>query len=56
MLGLIKGRTMLPMPSKKLIDSDETPNKDKAHIFESNVVKQLFRFYYYLDQINQKRT
>jgi len=38
MLGLIKGRTMLPMPSKKLIDSDETPNKDKAHIFESSII------------------
>jgi dynein heavy chain len=37
MLGLIKGRTMLPMPSSKLTSSDTTPDKDKAHIFESIV-------------------
>jgi len=38
MLGLIKGRTMLPMPSSKLTSSDTTPDKDKAHIFESSII------------------
>ena len=32
MMGLIKGRTMLPLPSNKLTSSDITPDKDKALI------------------------
>lgn len=35
MMGLMKGKTMLPLPSGKLTSSDTTPDKDKAHIFES---------------------
>jgi len=38
MLGLVKGRTMLPMPSSKLTSTDTTPDKDKAHIFESSII------------------
>ena len=39
MIGLIKGKTMLPLPSHKLISSDTTPDKDKAHVFESKKIK-----------------
>lgn len=41
MLGLVKGRTMLPMPSSKLTSASNdqtTPDKDKAHIFESSII------------------
>ena len=38
MMGLIKGRTMLPLPSNKLTSSDITPDKDKAHIFEGSII------------------
>lgn len=40
-MGLIKGRTMLPMPSHQLIANDgrdNTSNKDKAHIFEGSII------------------
>jgi dynein heavy chain len=37
MMGLTKGRTMLPLPSKKMINS-EGPEKDKAHIFEMSIM------------------
>jgi dynein heavy chain len=33
MMGLAKGKTWLPLPSKKVIES-EGPEKDKAHVFE----------------------
>lgn len=33
-LGLIKGKTLLPLPPHKLEVSDGTSDKDKAHIFE----------------------
>jgi dynein heavy chain len=29
---------MLPMPSAKLVSSESTPDKDKAHIFESSII------------------
>jgi dynein heavy chain len=38
MIGLINGQTMLPMPSAKLVASESTPDKDKAHIFESSII------------------
>lgn len=39
MMGLIKGRTMLPLPSNKLTGSDTTtPDKDKAHVFEGSII------------------
>lgn len=38
MMGLMKGKTMLPLPSSKLTSSDTTPDKDKAHIFESSII------------------
>lgn len=38
MIGLINGQTMLPMPSAKLVSSESTPDKDKAHIFESSII------------------
>lgn len=38
LMGLIKGRTMLPLPNKKVMDSEQTPDKDKAHIFEQSVI------------------
>jgi len=37
-MGLIKGRTMLPLPSHKLTNSNTTPDKDKAHIFEGSII------------------
>ena len=37
MIGLNKGRTMLPLPNKKLINSDGS-EKDKAHIFEGCII------------------
>lgn len=37
-MGLMKGKTMLPLPSNKLTSSDTTPDKDKAHIFESSII------------------
>jgi len=37
MIGLINGKTMLPMPSPKLVNSDIL-DKDKAHIFESSII------------------
>lgn len=37
MIGLNKGRTMLPLPNKKLINS-EGSEKDKAHIFEGSII------------------
>lgn len=40
-MGLIKGRTMLPMPSHQLTsgdNKDNTPNKDKAHVFEGSII------------------
>lgn len=38
MMGLIKGRTMLPLPTHKLQKTDKTPEKDKAHIFEGSLI------------------
>jgi len=38
LMGLIKGRTMLPLPSHKLTTSDNTPDKDKAHVFEGSII------------------
>lgn len=38
LMGLIKGRTMLPQPSHKLTSSDSTPDKDKAHVFEGSII------------------
>lgn len=35
-MGLVKGKTMLPLPSQKLTSAETTPDKDKAHVFESN--------------------
>jgi dynein heavy chain len=37
-MGLIKGRTMLPLPNHKLTTSDTEPNKDKAHVFEGSII------------------
>ena len=37
-MGLVKGRTMLPLPSHKLTSADTTPDKDKAHVFESSII------------------
>lgn len=37
MIGLSKGRTLLPLPNKKVIHSDG-PEKDKAHIFEGCII------------------
>ena len=37
MIGLSKGRTLLPLPNKKIIHS-EGPEKDKAHIFEGCIM------------------
>lgn len=37
MIGLSKGKTLLPLPNKKIINSDG-PEKDKAHIFEGCIV------------------
>ena len=37
--GLIKGETQLPLPPHKLTVSDNTPDKDKAHIFEGNLIQ-----------------
>lgn len=37
-LGLIKKRTMLPLPSHKLQSSDQTPDKDKSHVFEGSII------------------
>jgi dynein heavy chain len=37
MIGLNKGRTMLPLPNRKLINSDGS-EKDKAHIFEGSII------------------
>ena len=37
MIGLSKGRTLLPLPNKKIIQSDG-PEKDKAHIFEGCII------------------
>lgn len=37
MIGLSKGRTLLPLPNKKIINSDGS-EKDKAHIFEGCIV------------------
>ena len=36
--GQIRGRTMLPLPSHKLTSNDTTPDKDKAHVFESSII------------------
>jgi dynein heavy chain, axonemal len=36
--GQIDGKTMLPLPSHKLTSSDTTPDKDKAHVFESSII------------------
>jgi len=51
-MGLTKGRTMLPLPNHKLMSggsgsgasgeagsgSDKTPDKDKAHVFEGSII------------------
>ena len=37
MIGLNKVRTMLPLPNRKLINSDGS-EKDKAHIFEGSII------------------
>lgn len=37
LIGLSKGRTLLPLPNKKIIHS-EGPEKDKAHIFEGCIM------------------
>jgi len=36
-IGLSKGRTLLPLPSRKIIHS-EGPEKDKADIFEGSIM------------------
>ena len=36
-IGLTLGKTWLPLPSHKLTANDTTPDKDKAHVFESNL-------------------
>jgi len=57
-LGLIKGKTLLPLPPHKLETSDNTSDKDKAHIFEGIVIFVLtvdlnyYRISYYLDKTN----
>jgi len=38
LMGQIKGKTMLPLPSHKLTSSDTTPDKDKAHVFEGSII------------------
>ncbi len=38
MMGLTKGKTMLPIPPNKLTTNDNTPDKDKAHIFECSLI------------------
>lgn len=41
-MGLNKGKTMLPLPSHKLTGAesanDRTPDKDKAHVFEGSII------------------
>lgn len=37
MIGLSKGRTLLPLPNKKIMNSDGS-EKDKAHVFEGCIV------------------
>lgn len=36
-IGLIQGKTLLPLPPQRLETSDSTSDKDKAHIFEGNI-------------------
>ena len=36
-MGLIKGRTLLPLPPMKVTTSETTSDKDKAHIFEGKL-------------------
>lgn len=37
-LGLNKGRTLLPLPNAKLTSSETTSDKDKAHVFEGSII------------------
>jgi len=37
-IGLISGKTLLPLPPHKLTISESTPDKDKAHIFEGSII------------------
>lgn len=37
-IGQVEGKTKLPLPSHKLTSSDQTPAKDKAHVFESSII------------------
>jgi len=38
MIGLSKGRTLLPLPTHKMNHNDSTPDKDKAHVFEGSII------------------
>lgn len=38
MIGLGKGRTLLPLPTHKMNQNDTTPDKDKAHVFETSIM------------------
>lgn len=37
-IGLVEGKTLLPLPPYRLEISQTTSDKEKAHIFEGNVV------------------
>jgi dynein heavy chain len=37
-IGLIDGQTLLPLPPQKLAISNDTLDKDKAHIFEGSII------------------
>ncbi len=37
-MGLSKGRTLLPLPTHKMNSNDVTPDKDKAHVFETSIM------------------
>lgn len=38
LMGQIKGKTMLPLPSSKLTQNESIPDKDKAHVFEGSII------------------
>ena len=37
-LGQIEGKTLLPLPPQKLLESKDLTEKERAHIFETNII------------------
>jgi len=56
-IGLIEGKTLLPLPPERLELSSTTTDKEKTHIFEGRlkfIFDLLYRFNYHMDSTNQE--